>query len=275
MNSVHDSRDEQDEHQRSRQPELPAHQLREVAPGPRRVPVAGAPALLGEAGPAMRPVPGQHRGEQRQRQQNRQPRPGGAQPAPPLDRRQQPPGQAHPDQGGRILAVERQAEGCARQQPPGAAPGRQHPPESRQRGGPEEQQRRVRGHGDAADAEQQGGVQQHRRHQRTTGPVLPVAQVGGGRGQKQGAKGSGHRRQQTHAERAVAAQQRSRPDPQRHHGRMVEIARRQGARPHPVVRLVGGQWREAAHREPEHGQQQQGCEPRPQRSRQIRVADTA
>ena len=138
--------------------------------------------------------------------------------------------------------------------------------------GPEEQQRRVRRHHHRADAEQQRGVQQ-----RSGGdPRAPARQQPFRRiGQQHGAERRRERPQQPDAERPLPGQRGARPNPQRHHRRMIEIAGRQGVRPHPVIGLVGRQRQHSRHDQPQQGHRRQGGGGKPHFARQTSVAETA
>ena len=229
------ARHRQHEQQRRGETDLAAEQFAQIASGARRMPVGGAAALLDEAGPAMRRVPVQHRQEQRQRQQRRQPGPGRPQPGAPRAGCQQPAGKSGAGEEGGVFAVQRRADRQPGRQPPGAARGRERARQCGQRQGPEEQQRRIGGHGHAADREQQGGVHRHAGDDCAFGAMIRTAEVGGRGGEQQRSGRGRERSEQTHPQRTVAAQPGAEPDPQRHHRRMVEIAGGQGPRPDPVV----------------------------------------
>ena len=220
---VEKARNAQHEDEGRREPELPEQQLTEELRRPRDMEVAGAAALLEEARPMMIRIPQDDGQEQHDGDGEAEPGAGvPEQPASACRQKHRPEADAGQQQHRRILAVECQAREDAGRRPPPAGTACDDPRHGPERRDPEQDQRRVRRHQDAARAEEERRIQQQRRR-------IAAARAEASRRveYQDRPESGGDRCEQADAEGAVTKQAGAEADPQRHHEGMVEVSRRQ------------------------------------------------
>ena len=140
------------------QSDLPADELCQIPERTFGPPISDTAALFQETHPPVVGVPDQNRKEYRQTQHCPGPRQRTAQPAAAIGRHQDPYPDAEPQEDRGVFAGQRPPSEGAREKPP-PCPGAAGDPDRRpDRRAPEEQKRRVRGHGDRSRPYQQRRV---------------------------------------------------------------------------------------------------------------------
>ena len=198
--------------------------------------VQRATELLDERRPAVLGVPHDDRAEQGQRDDSGNVGFATFQPAPHFSRCQQPSGKTEYEEDAGVFAEHQATDGNTDKIPPlaaAAAPDQRQPDAAQQ---PEQQRGRVDRHDDREDRR----VRRHVEPQHGEQPDAPFTE----KDQRQGAKQhrNKHHRQEGHAPNAqdgVAEQRRPEAEQIGYHRRVIEIARRQMARPQPVIGFVG------------------------------------
>ena len=194
-----------------------------------------ASELLGESRPAVRGVPGDEGGENRQRdgEPGEQRRRG----EPAAQRRRG--GQGEADAGGEKdggeLRLQRQAERQPERDQPARLAGAPELDEGRKAEGPEHHQRRVGGDEDRAD-EDERHRDPHQRRER--GLFRRAEQTPGDQRDEGRHRADDKERKRPHADFGAAEQRRRGADEEGDHRRMVEVSERKRPRPQRIIGFV-------------------------------------